>query len=388
SGKLLPAQDQAIRELRKADIGILMAPPGAGKTVMACALIAERKVSTLVLVHRQPLFEQWRERISTFLGIPVKEIGSLSGTKKKITGKLDLAMLQSLTKIEDLSEVTQAYSQIIIDECHHIPATSFEDILKQLPARYVVGLTATPYRKDGLEKILFQQCGPIRVELDDSAANSLEKKVTIHKTDFRLPIEIGEKPSYHEIIQYLTSDVERNKLIARFALESLRNGRFPLLISDRKEHLDVLSLIIKESANIENLEIIRLDGDLTQKQRKNAIEQLHRFRTDKQTVLLMSTASLIGEGFDLPALDTMILATPMSFEGRMIQYSGRIHRQVEGKTDAHIVDFVDFSNAILIKMYRNRVKAYKKMDYTIIEPEVLKMGPLAQYGLSRANSSF
>ncbi|NCN40846.1 DEAD/DEAH box helicase family protein [bacterium] len=381
TGELTQAQTDAVKRLRKSDIGILMAPPGSGKTVMACALMSERKVSTLVLVHRQPLLEQWRERISTFLGIPPKEIGNLSGTKKKITGKLDLVMLQSLTKVEDLSEIAQSYSQIIIDECHHIPAASFEDILRQIPARYVVGLTATPYRKDGLEKILFQQCGPIRVELDDSEARSLDKIVTIHETGFRLPSELGERPPYHELIHHLTSDVDRNQFVAQQAVSTLRDGRFPLLISDRKEHLDVLSLIITESANIENLEVVRLDGDLTLKQRRNALEQLHSSRADGKTVILMATASLIGEGFDLPALDTMILATPMSFEGRMIQYAGRIHRQVEGKTEARIVDFVDFSNAMLIKMYRNRIKAYRKMGYSVSEPEVSQMGPLARYGL-------
>jgi superfamily II DNA or RNA helicase len=378
TGELSSSQAEAVKQIKKSDIGILMAPPGAGKTVMACALIAERKVSTLVLVHRQPLMEQWKERISTFLGIPVKEIGNLSGSKKKTTGKLDLAMLQSLKNIEDLSEIAQSYSQIIIDECHHIPATSFEDILKRLPARYVVGLTATPYRKDGLEKILFQQCGSVRYELENTESLALEKIVTIHETGFRLPIEIGDKPAYHELIHYLTSDLKRNQLIAKHTIESLNENRFPLLISDRKEHLDVLELIIRENINMATTEIIRLDGDLTSKQRKQAIEQLHEFRNEGRKVLLMSSASLIGEGFDLPALDTMILVTPLSFEGRMIQYAGRIHRSSEGKTQVQIIDYVDFSNAILVKMYRNRIKAYKQMGYSIHEPSKT-MGPLAQY---------
>lgn len=386
TGELSSSQAEAVKQIKKSDIGILMAPPGAGKTVMACALIAERKVSTLVLVHRQPLMEQWKERISTFLGIPVKEIGNLSGSKKKTTGKLDLAMLQSLKNIEDLSEIAQSYSQIIIDECHHIPATSFEDILKQLPARYVVGLTATPYRKDGLEKILFQQCGPVRYELENTESLALEKIVTIHETGFRLPIEIGDKPAHHELIHYLTSDLKRNQLIAKHTIESLNENRFPLLISDRKEHLDVLELIISEGINIATTEIIRLDGDLTSKQRKQAIEQLHEFRNEGRKVLLMSSASLIGEGFDLPALDTMILATPLSFEGRMIQYAGRIHRSSEGKTQAQIIDYVDFSNAILIKMYRNRIKAYKQMGYSIVEPNEA-LGPLAQYSASEKSKN-
>lgn len=383
TGTLTAPQAEAVKKLRKSEIGILMAPPGSGKTVMACALIAERKVSTLVLIHRQPLMEQWRERISTFLGIPSKEIGNLSGTKKKMTGKLDLAMIQSLTKIEDLVEIAQSYSQIIIDECHHIPASSFEDMLKQLPARYVVGLTATPYRKDGLEKILFQQCGPIRHELDQSEEANLQKFVTIHDTGFRLPSELGDRPAYHELIHHLTSNVSRNELIVRDAIAALEEGRFPLLISDRKEHLDVLTLIIGDIGKIPDLEIIRLDGDLSSKQRKTALQKLHELRQQGRKVLLMSSASLIGEGFDLPALDTMILATPLSFEGRMIQYAGRIHRSAEGKTDVQMIDYVDFSNTMLVKMYRNRLKAYRQMGYSISEPAGV-MGPLGQYALAKS----
>ncbi len=221
------------------------------------------------------------------------------------------------------------------------------------------------------------------MELDDSEARSLDKSVTIHETGFRLPPEIGERPAYHELIQYLTTDVSRNKLIASHTISAIKEGRFPLLISDRKEHLDVLALIITDSASIENFEIVRLDGDLTLKQRKTALEHLHALKESGKMVLLMSTASLIGEGFDLPALDTMILATPLSFEGRMIQYAGRIHRQVDGKTNARIVDFIDYSNAMLVKMYRSRVKAYKKMGYSFVEP-LMPLGALAQYGLYKA----
>ncbi len=348
SGTLSNAQNDAVKKMLKSDTGILMAAPGAGKTVMACALIAERKVSTLVLVHRQILLEQWKERISTFLGIPPKEIGTLSGSKKKMTGRIDLAMLQSLSKISDLTEIMESYSQIIIDECHHIPASSFEDILKQIPARYVLGLTATPYRKDGLEKILFQQCGPIQHEFKNNETLELLKSVTIHETGFQLPPEDKERLPYHMLMHYLTSNVDRNKLIAKHTIEALTNNRFPMLISDRKEHLDVLSLIITETANVPGLEIIRLDGDLT-----------------------------------LPDLDTMILAMPLSFEGRMIQYAGRIHRRVKGKIEAKIIDYVDFGSPVLVKMYRNRLKAYQQMNYSIEEPRKL-LGPMAQYVLTKS----
>jgi superfamily II DNA or RNA helicase len=383
SGVLESSQNDAVKSMLKSDAGILMASPGSGKTVMACALIAERKVSTLILVHRQILLDQWKERITTFLGIPAKEIGTLSGSKKKMTGRIDMAMLQSLTRMSDLTEIMESYSQIIIDECHHIPASSFEDILKQIPARYVLGLTATPYRKDGLEKILFQQCGPIRHEFKNQKSLELMKSVTIHETGFQLSAEVKESLPYHMLMHYLTSDVERNKLIARHAIEALADNRFPVLISDRKEHLDVLSLIISETSDISGLEIVRLDGDLTAKKRRLALDKLLELRNKNVKVLLVSSASLIGEGFDLPDLDTLILAMPLSFEGRMIQYAGRIHRRVEGKMEARIIDYVDFSNPVLVRMYRNRLKAYQQMNYSVEEPRKL-LGPMAQYALTKS----
>ncbi len=208
SGTLTDIQQTAVKGWKSHDLGILSAPPGAGKTVMGCAVIAQRKVSTLVLVHRQHLMDQWKKQISRFLGIPIKEIGTMSGTKKKLTGQVDVASILSLTNIEDLSEIAQKYSQIIIDECHHIPAKSFEAILKQLPSRYILGLTATPYRKDGLEKILFQQCGPIRHEMKSIDGGVLSKSVTIHETGFRTPNEVGQKPPYHVLIHCLTVTVQ------------------------------------------------------------------------------------------------------------------------------------------------------------------------------------
>lgn len=188
---------------------------------------------------------------------------------------------------------------------------------------------------------------------------------------------------YHMLMHYLTSNVERNQLIAKHTIEALTENRFPMLISDRKEHLDVLSLIISETSNISGLEIIRLDGDLTTKKRRLALDKLLDFRKQNIKVLLISSASLIGEGFDLPDLDTMILAMPLSFEGRMIQYAGRIHRRVEGKIEARIIDYVDFGSPVLVKMYRNRLKAYQQMNYSIEEPRKL-LGPMAQYALTKS----
>jgi superfamily II DNA or RNA helicase len=371
-GTLTQPQKEAIKSIKKTDIGVLVAPPGAGKTVMGCALIAERKVSTLVLVHRQPLLDQWKESLVKFLGLNPKEIGVLGGTKKKTTGKLDLIMLQTLTRMEDLHDIAQNYSQIIIDECHHIPAVSFEGILKQLPARYVLGLTATPYRKDGLEKILFQQCGPVRHEIESADEGKLEKSVSIFETGFRVPNEVGQKPAYHVLIHSLINSSERNNRIARDVVKALSAKQFPLLISDRKEHLDTLTNKVEGLAKLDEslnqLVTVRLDGDMSLKERRIALKRIRETKGQGVPLLLVATASLVGEGFDLPELDTLIISTPLSFEGRMVQYAGRLHRLVEGKTKVQIVDYVDSSNAMLLKMYRNRVQAYRKMGYTIREP--------------------
>lgn len=373
-GTLKPIQERAIKSVKESGLGILMAPPGAGKTVMACKLIADRKVSTLILVHRQPLLDQWKERISTFLKIPIKEIGTLSGSKKKMTGKVDIGMLQSITRMDDLSDISDKYSQIIIDECHHIPATSFEGILKQLPARYVVGLSATPYRKDGLEKIMFLQCGPIKAEIKPDEVSSLSKEVTIYETSLVFPDELGRQPPYHVLIQHLVQNEARNKLIANKVFESLEQDRFTLLISDRKDHLELIGKLIKDKTF--DSEIIVLEGTLTARQRREALAQIQDLRLNKKRVMIMATASLIGEGFDLPDLDTLVFATPLSFEGRLIQYAGRIHREADNKTSAHIIDFVDSYNGMFLKMYRNRINTYRKMGYKISEDEKL-IGPLA-----------
>jgi superfamily II DNA or RNA helicase len=378
-GTLTPVQEKAVKKIRESDIGILMAPPGAGKTVMACKLIADRKVSTLILVHRQPLLEQWKERLSTFLKIPIKGIGTLSGSKKKMTGKIDVGMLQSVTRLDGLSEIAEKYSQIIVDECHHIPATSFESVLKQLPARYVLGLSATPYRKDGLEKIMFFQCGPVRYEIQPSEVSEIPKEVSIFETSLVLPEEIGNRPPYHILIHYLVQNESRNKLIATKVADALEGRRFVLLVSDRKDHLELIGeLIHSQSPEVER---VVLEGTLSAKERRTALARIHELRASGKQVMLMATASLIGEGFDLPELDTLVFATPLSFEGRVIQYAGRIHRESPEKKSAQIIDFVDSYSGMLLKMYRNRFLTYRKMGYRIQEDEGL-IGPLGYFSTS------
>jgi superfamily II DNA or RNA helicase len=372
AGELTRPQKEAVKTLKTTDIGVLVAPPGFGKTVVGCALIAERQMATLVLVHRQSLLDQWKESMVKFLGLNPKDIGTLGGTTKKTTSKFDLMMLQTLTRMGDLHEIARCYPHVIIDECHHIPAVSFEGVLKQLPARYVLGLTATPYRKDGLEAILFQQCGPVRYECVYTDEGELAKTVAIVETGYRSPSEVGPSPAYHVLMHSLVNDTGRNHRIAADVVKALSAKYFPLLISDRKDHLDILTKGVETMAEAESsltqLAIVRLDGDVSIKERRLSLQRIRDLRSQGVPLLVVATAPLVGEGVDLPELDTLVLATPLSFEGRMVQYAGRLHRLVDGKTHVRILDYVDSSNAMLLSMYRNRVKAYRKMGYEIREP--------------------
>jgi len=367
-GTLTPDQQEAVRVLRKSEFGVFVAPPGAGKTVVACALLALRKTPTLILVHRQPLVEQWRNRLTEFLGLSDKEIGSVSGTKKRATGKIDIAMIQTLSRADGLGGVLPHYGQVVVDECHHIPALSFEAVLKQLPATFVLGLTATPYRKDGLQKIIHFQCGPVRHEIRSADGGVLSKRVLVRETGFRTPESAGLKAPIHVIWHYLVTDAARTEMIAADVVRTLLQERVPLVISDRKDHLQSLSEEIKKQVCETPVHVFRLDGAMPLPARKKMMSELHSALGQKQKTCLLSTASLIGEGFDLPALDTLFLAMPISFKGRIVQYAGRLQRHYEGKKSILVYDYVDSHCAMTLKMYRNRLHAYRDMGYTVEEP--------------------
>ena len=366
-GELLPEQKTAIKKLIDHETGVLSAPPGSGKTVMACAIIAKRKAPTLILVHRQELLEQWKEQLSRFLGIPLKEVGVFSGTKKKPTGKIDIATILSLKGIEDLEEFFLPYGQIIVDECHHIPAVTFGAILKRSSARFILGLTATPYRKDGHQKILFMQCGPVRHEMKISGDHLILKKVIVRETSLKLSESLGQRPPIHLIWDELTANASRLKHIAKDVIEAVTASRFPLVISDRKEHLEALE---KEITNLSSsTRVLRLEGTMGKKARKAIMEKVKKAADENSPICLLATASLIGEGVDIPRLDTLFLAMPISFKGRMVQYAGRLHRQWPGKKDVIIYDYLDTCSGLTVSMYRKRLQAYKSMGYKIHSPE-------------------
>lgn len=376
SGILTPTQKHVLAEAARFDQGVIVAPPGEGKTVIACALIAQRGTSTLILVHKQPLVEQWKKQLSSLLGIPVKEIGLLGGARKTLKGRLDIAMLQSLAKSDDVEQIASSYGQLIVDECHHVPAISFEAVMKRFSPKFVLGLTATPRRKDGLERLLFQQCGPIRHEVKLSRRDQLRKVARIRDTGYVIPAHLGAGPPYHVMAEFISKDESRNLLVAHDIVDLLTANRFPLVIADRKGQVKELVNAVAElwndtTVNSRPLEVFHLDGTVAARKRRETLEHLERARAEGGRCVLFATAALVGEGVDIPELDALVLASPVSFEGRLVQYAGRLHRQVAGKSDVVVLDYVDPNWIVSMSMYRNRLKAYKKMGYSVDEPEWL-----------------
>ena len=313
----------------------------------------------MILVHRSTLIEQWITSLCEYIPeIKKKDIGVLGGGRKKLKGTIDIAMLQSIANIEELEEKTKGYDFLIIDECHRVPTVTFEPVLKTINARYVLGLTATPQRKDRFESIIFMQCGPIAHTVEDVNLQSQERKVFFRST--KLP-DIGTVPSIQKLWEYITESNERNEHILSDILHLLSEGRSPLVISDRTEHLDMLSNSLKEKTDTS---IFTLTGTMGKKDRKEAIAAVREYVENRNQFCLFSTGSLIGEGFDLPELDTMLITMPISFKGRLTQYVGRLHRQTSPEQKEIVVyDYVDTCSGMTISMFKKRLSAYKKLGY-------------------------
>jgi superfamily II DNA or RNA helicase len=366
-GELRPEQEAAVQEMAKHDYGVLCAPPGAGKTVMGCALIARHRTSTLVLVHRTVLLDQWRKELGRFLGIAKrKEIGVWRGATRRLTQKLDIAMLPSLARVEDHPAFFEGYGLVVVDECHHVPAITFEALLKACPSRKILGLTATPLRKDGLEKLIHLQCGPVRHTIQTTADNAAPRTVYVRRSSFHMPDVLGERPPLHAVWEALVADAGRAKQIAGDIRAALDEGRCPLVLSDRKAHLEKLEAELMAQIGPSDTAIYRLESGIGKKQRQAIREDIdRRFEEGKQFVLL-ATASLIGEGFDLPRLDTLLLAMPLSFKGRLVQYAGRLHRSHADKREIRVYDYLDEGNPLTVAMFRRRSGAYRQMGYRVV----------------------
>lgn len=361
TGTLTPSQEDAVDAIFNHAEGVLVAPPGAGKTVMGCAVIARRDVKTLILVHRKPLMDQWSERLQQFLGLSKREIHIL-GKQKYREAPVALGMLQTISRADSPAALFANYAQVIIDECHHVPATSFEAAMKQCASKFVLGLTATPTRKDGLQKILFLQCGPIRYRIGADHADSHSRTVIVREFALRLPPEQSRIP-IHELWEILIQSGERNKAIAADIVAAYREGRLSAVLSDRKEHLALLESLIREILPADAL--CRIDGSIGRKKRANVLDDLRSKAEAHRPFVLLATASLLGEGFDMPELDSLFLAMPISFKGRLIQYAGRLHRISENKKTVRIYDYVESDHALTMHMHRKRLIAYKEMGYSV-----------------------
>ena len=365
-GELTPSQQEAGNAILAHDTGVLSAPTAFGKTVVAAWLITERKVNSLVLVHRRQLMDQWLEKLVSFLNVSPEEIGQFGGGKKKVTGEIDIGILQSLNRKGAIKEMVAEYGQIIVDECHHLSAFTFEQVLKRVRAKYVFGLTATPVRKDGHHPIIMMQCGPIRFkETDKKAAKTRPFRhiVVSRHTGFKMPPDL-DNPSIQDIYASLVHDKDRNNLIFHDLLKVLEMDSSPLVLTERVEHLELLASRLRRVLP----NVIVLKGGAGGKERKALIDQIKTIPEQDQRVLI-ATGRYIGEGFDDARLDTLFLVMPISWRGTLQQYAGRLHRLHGNKRVVRIYDYIDVHVPVLVRMYRKRIKGYKAIGYSIQQEE-------------------
>jgi superfamily II DNA or RNA helicase len=352
AGTLAGPQRAAVAAMAAQETGVLVAPPGAGKTVMATALIAERARSTLVLVHRRPLLEQWISRLAEFLDILPGEIGSPAKTPG--SSGVDVAMVQTLTRRDDVD--LSRYGHVIVDECHHVPAFSVERLLRDLPARAITGLTATPHRRDGHHPIITMQCGPVRHTLTCSEqVETATRRVLITRSSgfdsAQLPVDLG----IQEILSAVAADDTRTRRIAADVLGELTDGRYPLVLTERREHLNAIADLLEAETD----RFVVLHGGMGVRARRRADGMLS---SDGPRVVL-ATGRYIGEGFDDARLDTLMLAMPIAWKGTMTQYAGRLHRHHDAKREIRIIDYVDHAVPVLRRMYAKRQRAYSSLGY-------------------------
>jgi len=367
-GELRPEQKTAADAILAHDTGILAATTAFGKTVIASWLIAQRGVNTLVVVHRRQLLEQWVARLSMFLGMPTKTIGRIGGGQRKPTGMLDVAVIQSLVRKGVVDDQVAEYGHLIVDECHHLSARSFEQVARQAKAQFVTGLSATVTRKDGHHPIIFMQCGPVQYCADakrQAAARPFEHTVLVRPTAFH-PLKAADpdaRVQFHDLYDELVANEARNQLICEDVLKAVREGRSPIVLTERKEHLDRLSGRL--SSEIQHLIVLR--GGVGRKVLNTTTARLAAIPEDGERVLL-ATGRYIGEGFDDNRLDTLFLTLPVSWRGTIAQYVGRLHRLNDRKREVRVYDYADLNVPMLARMFDRRCQGYEAVGYTILLP--------------------
>ncbi len=325
------------------------------KTVMGCYAVAERNVPTLILAHRKPILDQWRAQFGDLLGLSSRVIGQVGGGRNRQTGIIDLGMMQSLKRFDDLESFFSKYGFIIVDECHHLPAVTFETCVKKAPVRYILGLTATPYRRDGLQEIITLQCGSIRHTMAP-VEHGFSRTLVVRKT----PLTYSEDGdlSIQEIFRSLVRDDARNELIRTDVCHALTQGRRCLILSHWKEHCELLAECLRQCGKTP----LVLSGTLSKKTRSAMLRSLQDTPSGKE-LLVIATGQYLGEGFDCPQIDTLFLAFPLSFKGKLIQYVGRAMRNHEDKSSVRVYDYADTRIPILRKMYAKREKTYRSLRF-------------------------
>jgi superfamily II DNA or RNA helicase len=326
-------------------------------------MIAARKTSTLVLVHRKQLLDQWIARLQTFLDIPSAQIGMIGGGKRKPTGIIDVALIQSLVKKNVVDDIVADYGHLVVDECHHLSAVSFKAVARAFKGKYVLGLTATATRKDGHHPIIFMQCGPIRYKVDakqQAALRPFTHKVVIRPTTLRVTLPNEQRPTIQQLYAAVTIDESRNEILFNDVLLALESKRTPLILTERKDHAAMLAERLSKFCK----NVIVMVGGQSAKPREQVKQQLLTIPESEER-LLIATGRYIGEGFDDARLDTLFLAMPISWHGTLAQYAGRLHRTHHAKKEVVIYDYVDGAVPMLAKMADKRMKGYERLGYQL-----------------------
>lgn len=370
-------QLEAINALLPYTNGILHATTAFGKTVTAAAIIARKKVNTLILVHSKALLKQWHDRLTEFLNIDYPQhegknkrgrrkvfspIGCFDSSGNTLHGIIDIALIQSCLDEDGVKPFVQDYGMVIVDECHHVSSITFEQVLRSIKAHTIYGLTATPIRKDGHQPIIFMQCGPILFSTDvksQIAKQSFDRFLIPRFTSYNSILE--DRLSIATLYKYLSEDEIRNNLIVEDICKAVNTGRTPIILTNRTAHVSVLAEKLK--ATIKN--VISLTGIGTTKEKREAMQRLQTI-PDSEQLVIVATGKYVGEGFDYPRLDTLFLALPISWKGLLTQYAGRLHREYEGKKDVRIYDYIDIHEPICDSMYRKRLKGYAAIGYKTI----------------------
>lgn len=378
NGELRENQSDAAKSMLFHSNGILSATTAFGKTVVGLYLISQRKVNTLILVHNSALLEQWKKSLGKFLVFNGEKptyttktgrvktrdfVGQLSGNKNTLNGIVDIAIMQSVVSGGDVKDFVKNYGMVIVDECHHVPAVSFEKILKEVSAEFVYGLTATPKRKDGHQPIIFMQCGPIRYRTtaaEQALKSGFDHVITPRFTRLRIAQKENEKATINEIYSAVVESDARNSMVINDVVSAFNENRYSIVLTERYEH--ALNLYTELTKYVSN--VFLLTGRGTIKEKRETLEKIKQVPYGTPFVLV-ATGKYIGEGFDEPRLDTLFLAMPIAWQGTLAQYAGRLHRKCDGKTEVRIYDYVDIFIDVLERMYFKRLKGYAELGYRV-----------------------